>query len=247
MAWYRNPARLWLISGVLLVALGVLALAGGDQEETRETQPARIVDVESPECLRAARAGKQVAKAAGAALYVAPLVDGLVRDALAAIDQAGIENVQEHLRAVAPTLRRARSFSERGDAPAWWRFDKWRARCLGEPVVSATYDPPVGNRGDARRTVRRFMQARLRGRGAKYFVASDGRDEFGRAGGLRPLYPKRMPEDFAIVFVDDLGEGSYEVGVELVFARGGYGDTLFVTFDGFRYRITGGRPGLEGP
>lgn len=206
-----------------------------------------MLEVESPECLRAARAGKQVAKAAGAALYVAPVVDGLVRDALAAVDRTEIDNVKEHLRAVGPALRRARSFSERGDPPAWWRFQKFSARCLGETPPSTRYDPPVGNSGDVRRMVRRFMEARLRGRGAEYFVTADGQDEFGRGGGLAPLYPRRSLEKFDIVFVDDLGDGSYEVGVELVFARGIYGDTLFVVFDGSRYRISGGRPGLEGP
>ena len=91
------------------------------------------------------------------------------------------------------------------------------------------------------------MAARLRGGGAEYFVTARGEDEFGRAGSLAPLYPKPVFEDFDIVFVDDVGNGSYEVGVGLVFKRGRYGDTLFVAFDGFHYRITGGRPGLEGP
>ena len=62
------------------------------------------------------------------------------------------------------------------------------------------------------------------------------------------MYPKPPLRDFEIVFVDGpLGGPSYEVGVELVFARGGYGDTLFVSFEEDRYVITGGRPGLTGP
>lgn len=61
------------------------------------------------------------------------------------------------------------------------------------------------------------------------------------------MYPKPKLQGFNIVFVDSVGAGSFEVGVELRFARGSYGDTLFVSFDGDRYLVTGGRTGLTGP
>lgn len=124
-----------------------------------------------------------------------------------------------------------------------------------ETPPSTRYNAPEGNEDDLRRTIRRFMDARVRGQGAERFIQGVARDEFVPDGGLAPLYPKRLT-DFAIVFVDGPSGVSkhrttvwshYEVGVELVFARGSYGDTLFVSFDGVRYEVTGGRPGLEGP
>lgn len=250
MAWYRNPARLWLVIGLLAAALGGQLLIARARQQPPKEAPARLVrtvGVTSEGCRRAVEAGEKVALAAGTALYVAPDFPGLVREALDAPTGDDRRNVLARLRAASSGLRKARSLSESGDPPAWWRFQKWSALCLGEPVASATYKPPIGNADDAGRTVRRFMEARLRGRGAEYFVSANGEDEFGRAGGLAPLYPKPVPKDFDIVFVDNLGDGSYEVGVELAVARGRYGDTLFVVFNGFRYRITGGRPGLEGP
>ena len=70
---------------------------------------------------------------------------------------------------------------------------------------------------------------------------------FGRSGTLSPLYPKPSLRDFEIVFVDDLGDGTYEVGVDLIFDRGSYGDTLFVHFAGGKWIVSGGRPSVEGP
>ena len=118
---------------------------------------------------------------------------------------------------------------------------------VGEPAARSS-DPHVGNDGDVRVMVRRFMEAHLRGQGALRFVVPEARDEFGRGGGMAPLYPRPPLKDFEIAFVDGpLGGPSYEVGVELVFARGSYGDTLFVSFRGDRYVVNGGRPGLTGP
>jgi hypothetical protein len=250
MSWHNDVKWLRSIIGVLLVV--VAALIALPLRETRipaTSGPSRTVEVASEACIRAAEAGKQVAKAAGAALYVAPDVPPLVRNALAAGDnQAKVDNVVNHLRALAPSLRRAQSFSESGDPPAWWRFQRWSARCLGEPEIYASYDPPVGNRDDVAQTVRRFMQSRLRGRGAERFLGVGGRDEFRPGGTLSPMYPRPPLKAFDIAFVDGpLGGPNYEVGVELVFASGNYGDTLFVAFDGVQYLITGGRPGLEGP
>ena len=119
---------------------------------------------------------------------------------------------------------------------------------VSEPDATRSSDPATGNDGDVRGVVRRFMAARIRGHGAERFVVPEARDEFGRGGGLAPLYPRPPLKDFEFVFVDGpLGGPSYEVGVDLVFARGRYGDTLFVSFAGDRYVITGGRPGLTGP
>jgi hypothetical protein len=171
-----------------------------------------------------------------------------VRSALAAGDEeTKVDNVLQHLGAVTPSLRRAESFNESGDPPAWWRFQKWSALCLGEPIVSSAYEPPVGNRGDVREMVGRFMHARIRGVGAGRFLDHRGRQDFGGDRGVTRLYPRPPLQDFEIVFVDDLGDGSYEVGVELVFAHGRHGETMFVLFEDGRYAITGGRPGLEGP
>ena len=250
MAWHNDPKWPWSIIGALLTAvIGLVGLRVTESNMPASSRPSGAVEVASEACLRAAEAGKQVAKAAGAALYVAPDVPPLVRNALVAGDDQGeVNNVLNHLGALAPSLRKARSFSEAGDPPAWWRFDRWSALCLGETPPSTRYDPPVGNKDDVRRTIHRFMDARVRGRGAERFIESDGRDEFGRGGGLAPLYPKPPLEDFEIVFVDGpLGGPYYEVAVELIFARGTYDDTLFVSFNAVRYRITGGRPGLEGP
>lgn len=249
MTWHQDPKWLRSIIGGLLAA--VVALVGLRIAESKigvTPGPTRTVEVASEACIRAVEAGKRVAKAAGTALYVAPDVSPLVRNALAAgDDQAKVANVLQHLRALAPSLRHAESINESGDPPAWWRFQKWGARCLGEPVVSAAYDPPVGNRGDVREFVGEFMHARIRGVGAGRFLEHRARRDFGRDRGLAPLYPRRPLQNFEIVFVDHLGDGSYEVGVELILARGRDGETLFVLFEDARYAIHGGRPGLEGP
>ena len=162
MVWYRSPARLWLIIGLLVAALGWQLLDGLEEPTPRDrTQSA-------------------------------------------------------------------------GD--------------VGEPEIPGSYVPPRGNKDGVRVMVRRFMEARLRGHGALRFVAPEARDEFGRGGGLAPIYPRPPLKEFEIAFVDGpLSGPSYEVGVELVFARGSYGDTLFVSFTKDRYVVTGGRPGLTGP
>lgn len=249
MTWHNDPKWLWLIIMALLTA--VVALVGlrvTESDAPTTSRHTRAVEVRSEACRRAVEAGENVALASGTALYVAPDFPGLVRQALDSPAGDERKNLLAQLRAAASGLRKARSFSESGDPPAWWRFDRWGARCLGETAPSIRYKPSVGNEDDLRRTIRRFMDARVRGRGAERFIESDGHDEFGRGGGLAPLYPRPPLQDFAIVHVSEPLDGPYyEVGVELVFARGSYGDTLFVTFDGFRYRITGGRPGLEGP
>jgi len=118
------------------------------------------------------------------------------------------------------------------------------------PVGDATSprEAPRGTKRSARSMVASFMDRRVAGRGAEKFLAADGRDEFRPGGSLAPMYPKPRLKDFEIVFVDGpLGGPFYEVGVELQFQSGSYGDTLFVALDGDRYVITGGRPGLEGP
>lgn len=95
--------------------------------------------------------------------------------------------------------------------------------------------------------VRTFMQRRVAGAGAERFLDADGRAVFGTGGGLAPLYPEPPMEDFEIVFVDDLGDGTYEVGVRLIFEAGSYAETLFVHAGDDGLVISGGRPGLEGP
>jgi hypothetical protein len=53
--------------------------------------------------------------------------------------------------------------------------------------------------------------------------------------------------DFDVVFVDDVGDGSYEVGIESIFKKGRYGETLFVRLNDAKWVISGDRTGLEGP
>ena len=254
MAWHEDPRWLRFFVAVLLtVVVGLVGLRFADSEPADSEpdvtpNPAPAVEVASEACERAIAAANKVSTAAGTALYVAPDVAPLVRNALAARDdRAEVDNVLEHLGALTDALRSARSFSESGDPPAWWRFQKWSALCLGKPVAEERYEPPAGNRDDVREIVRRFMRARMRGSRAERFLAREGRDDFGRPRVLAPLYPNPPLEGFDIVFVDDLGDGSYEVGVELVLTRERRGETLFVLFDGRRYAIHGGRPGLEGP
>jgi hypothetical protein len=91
------------------------------------------------------------------------------------------------------------------------------------------------------------MERRVGGRAAEDFLDADGRAVFRPGGELAPLYPKPPLEDFEIVFVDDLGDGTYEVGVSLEFARGSYGETLFVHRGNDGFIVSGGRSGLEGP
>jgi hypothetical protein len=64
---------------------------------------------------------------------------------------------------------------------------------------------------------------------------------------LAPLYPRPRLRDFDVVFVDDVGDGSYEVGIESIFKKGRYGETLFVRLNDAKWVISGDRTGLEGP
>ncbi len=115
---------------------------------------------------------------------------------------------------------------------------------------SRTHPPPVqvasGKSREVRSMVRTFMERRVSGNGAERFLDADGRRDY-RSGTVRPLYPKPALTNFEIVFVDDLGDGTYEVGVELIFDEGRYGETLFVHGAQDRFVISGGRPGLVGP
>jgi hypothetical protein len=91
--------------------------------------------------------------------------------------------------------------------------------------------------------VRKFMEQRVAARGAEKFLDADGLEIFRPGGALSPLYPKPRIEEFEIVFLDDLGDGTYEVGVRLVFETGSYGDTLFVQRTERGLIVSGGRPG----
>lgn len=103
-----------------------------------------------------------------------------------------------------------------------------------------------GKSREARSMVQNFMDRRIAGNGANRFLDADGREVFGSGGPLSPLYPTPPLRAFEVVFVDDLGDGTYEVGVDLVFDQGSYGETLFVHRDE-GWIVSGGRPGLEGP
>ena len=98
-----------------------------------------------------------------------------------------------------------------------------------------------------RSTVREFMRARVDGAGAEGFLGSEGWREPGPTGEPAPLYPDPPLEDFRIEFVDDLGDGTYEVGVSLIFESGTSGETLFVRRSDGGFVIVGARGGLEGP
>lgn len=101
---------------------------------------------------------------------------------------------------------------------------------------------------DVRSMVARFMARRIAGAGAEQFLDADGRAKFGPGGQLGPLYPDPPLEDFEIVFVEDLaGDGTYEVGVRLIYEAGSYGETFFVHPVDGELVISGGRNGLEGP
>ena len=117
-----------------------------------------------------------------------------------------------------------------------------------QPVdATASVAPGSGQSGQIRPMVTTFMERRLAGEGAERFLDEDGHRVFRRGGSLAPLYPKPLLQDFRFMFVDDLSDGSYEVGVSLIFKRGSYGETLFVHRFRDRWVVSGGRPGLEGP
>lgn len=117
-----------------------------------------------------------------------------------------------------------------------------------ETLVGVTsIDVAAGKASQVRSMVQTFMERRVEGRGVDTFLDADGREVFGPGGTLSPLYPKPPLQDFKLVFVDDLGDGTYEVGVRLIFDRGSYGETLFVHHDEAGFVVSGGRPGLQGP
>jgi hypothetical protein len=113
--------------------------------------------------------------------------------------------------------------------------------------AAISVDAASGKSSQVRSKVRSFMNRRLEGEGAEKYLDVDGRRVFRRGGTLSPLYPKPPLEDFKIAFVDDLGDGTYEIGVRLIFDRGSDGDTLFVHRARGEFVISGGRPGLQGP
>jgi hypothetical protein len=91
------------------------------------------------------------------------------------------------------------------------------------------------------------MQQRTAGEGAKRFLDADGRAALGPDGTIGPLYLDPPLEDFEIMFIDDTGDGTYEVGVRLIFVGGDFGHTYFVRKKGQELVISGGRSGLGGP
>ncbi len=123
---------------------------------------------------------------------------------------------------------------------------------VGDPATVVASPPGIatgsGRSGEALIFVSEFMDRRVAGRGARRFLEAEGLRAYRHIGGdLAPLYPKPPLRDFEIVFVDDLGDGTYEVGVQLEFRKGSYGETVFVRFNDVRWVVSGGRPGLEGP
>lgn len=102
-------------------------------------------------------------------------------------------------------------------------------------------------RAEVRRFVARFMERRMAGTGAERFLDADGEAVFASGGSLAPLYPEPPLQDFDFEFVDDIGDGTFEVGVRLIFERGSYGHTYFVHRAAGKLVISGGRSGLEGP
>jgi dipeptidyl aminopeptidase/acylaminoacyl peptidase len=110
-----------------------------------------------------------------------------------------------------------------------------------------------------------FMEARIEGAGAENHLPSEGAEAWSTGGGLQPLYsPTGLRyESFAITSVENLGDGTFEVGVRMFgahldgedewFTEPLFEETLFVgpgrdpNGDPRLLLVTGGRPGLEGP
>jgi hypothetical protein len=111
-----------------------------------------------------------------------------------------------------------------------------------------------------------FLQARIGGSGAESFLTEDGLDDWNADDTrLAPLYasPDVRYESFAIVSVDDLGEGSYEVGVRMFGAHLDgldewlteplFEETVFIgpgedpSGEQRPLVINGARPGISGP
>lgn len=140
----------------------------------------------------------------------------------------------------------------RGDSPAVSLDSGGEQRIQGQaeprPTTPVT-DVPSAVR--VRSFVADFLARRVDGRGAERFLAPDAEDQFGRSGGLAPLYiPSHTGS--TVEFVDGpLGPGaSYEVGVRLLRReRRAVAETLFVDWvaDEDRLVVSGGRPGLTGP
>lgn len=135
--------------------------------------------------------------------------------------------------------------------PGTYRLTKMIELETGDAIrlpLTVTFSvAPGAEDSSVREVVTGFMRARLKGAGAEVLLDAHGRREFGAGGDTTPLYPDPPPQDYRIEFIDDLGNGSYEVGVSLFFADGTYGETLFVRERSGRITISGARPGLEGP
>lgn len=113
--------------------------------------------------------------------------------------------------------------------------------------VSFSVAPQEAEAAIIRPFVRVFMRARVDGAGAEEFLHRGTWTEAGPPGRSLALYPDPPPQDFRIEFVDDLGDGSFEVGVSLVFKEGTAGETLFVRKRQGSLVILGAREGLTGP
>lgn len=113
-------------------------------------------------------------------------------------------------------------------------------------------------------TVAAFMEARIDDSGAENLLSSEGAEAWSTGGGLQPLYsPTGLGyESFAITSVENLGDGTFEVGVRMFgahldgedewFTEPLFEETLVVgpgrdpNGDPRLLLVTGGRPGLDG-
>jgi hypothetical protein len=95
---------------------------------------------------------------------------------------------------------------------------------------------------EVRSIVAEFLERRLDGSGAERYLTAMGREHFASAP-LAPLYVEG-PRTFEIVFVDQIGKNSWEVGIRW---EAGPTETIFVGLQDGALVIEGGRPGLQGP
>ena len=126
-----------------------------------------------------------------------------------------------------------------------------------EPGAQAPFVAPL---------VAGFLQARIAGSGAESYLSSEGLEAWtSEASSLPSLYssPNQRYEAFEIVFVDDLGDGAYEVSIRMLgahldgedewYTEPLFAETLFVgpeeDLNGLQRPlvISGGRSGLSGP
>lgn len=133
-------------------------------------------------------------------------------------------------------------------------------------VPSSELSPEEATRPFVAPLVAAFLQARIDGSGAEALVSLEGREHWeSGVSSMSGLYspPDLRYESFAIVFVDDLGNGTYEVGTRMFgalmdgedewFTEPLFEETLFVGpgegLDGEQHAllVTGGRSGLVGP